>query len=107
MPCCSIAPRSNARTWETVYKRICVGSSGASPNVRRLYWREEIVPPMPAAAAPAPIDYAQLAHDIKRWGGELGFQQTGISGIDLGADEARLLAWLDAGRHGEMDYMQR
>ena len=26
---------------------------------------------------------------------------------DLGTDEARLLAWLGAGRHGEMHYMQR
>ena len=60
-----------------------------------------------AATVPAPIDYAQLALDIKRWGSESGFQQVGISGIDLGTDEARLLDWLAAGRHGEMDYMER
>jgi len=33
--------------------------------------------------------------------------QEGIADPDLGADEARLISWLDAGRHGEMDYMQR
>ncbi len=48
-----------------------------------------------------------LARDIKAWAVELGFQQAGIADPDLGADEARLLAWLDAGRHGEMHYMRR
>jgi epoxyqueuosine reductase len=52
-------------------------------------------------------DYHALAADIRRWGAELGFQQVGISGIELAADEARLLNWLDAGYHGEMDYMAR
>ena len=36
-----------------------------------------------------------------------GFADLGVSGVDLGADEARLLDWLAAGHHGEMDYMQR
>jgi epoxyqueuosine reductase len=36
-----------------------------------------------------------------------GFADIGISGIDLPEDETRLLAWLDAGMHGEMDYMAR
>jgi len=53
------------------------------------------------------IDYAALADDIRRWGSECGFQQVGISGTDLGDDETHLLNWLDAGRHGAMDYMQR
>ena len=37
----------------------------------------------------------------------MGFQQVGITGIDLAEDEARLLAWLEQGRMGEMDYMVR
>jgi epoxyqueuosine reductase len=53
------------------------------------------------------IDYSRLALDIKRWGLEAGFQQLGVSGIDLGADETHLLNWLAAGRHGEMEYMAR
>jgi len=38
---------------------------------------------------------------------ELGFQQLGVTGVDLAADEARLAQWLAAGRHGEMQYMAR
>ncbi len=51
------------------------------------------------------IDLAALAHDIKRWGQELGFQQVGIADTDLSEAEARLLDWLGRGWHGEMDYM--
>jgi epoxyqueuosine reductase len=50
-------------------------------------------------------NYVQLAADIKNWGRELGFQQVGIAATDLAQDEAHLLSWLAAGRHGEMDYM--
>jgi epoxyqueuosine reductase len=49
----------------------------------------------------------QLAALIKTWGRELGFQQIGIAGIDLGESEVRLLDWLAVGFHGEMDYMAR
>ena len=52
-------------------------------------------------------DYQALASRIKRWGRELGFQQIGISDTALDAHETHLLNWLDQGRHGEMDYMQR
>ncbi len=48
-----------------------------------------------------------LAIQIKTWGRELGFQQVGITGTDLSEDETRLQRWLDAGRHGDMDYMAR
>ncbi len=59
---------------------------------------------------PSPLStrsLSDLARDIKRWGGELGFQQIGISGTDLSAHETHLLNWLAAERHGEMDYMAR
>jgi epoxyqueuosine reductase len=48
-----------------------------------------------------------LAATIKAWGGELGFQAIGIADLDLAFAEARLLEWLAAGRHGELDYMVR
>jgi epoxyqueuosine reductase len=48
-----------------------------------------------------------LTADIRRWGGELGFQQIGIAGTDLAADERRLERWLARGRHGAMGYMRR
>ena len=52
-------------------------------------------------------DWNALAADISRWGRELGFAEIGIADTDLGSDEARLLDWLAAGRHGAMDYMAR
>ena len=51
------------------------------------------------------FDLAQLAHQIKSWGRELGFAAVGISNGDLSAAEAGLQTWLDKGFHGEMDYM--
>jgi len=49
----------------------------------------------------------ELARRIKRWGGELGFQQVGIADCELGEAEARLLDWVGKGFHGEMEYMER
>src|SRR5690606_22856379 len=51
--------------------------------------------------------YAQLAERIRAWGRELGFQQIGIADIAIPEDEARFVRWLEQGRHGEMEYMQR
>lgn len=48
-----------------------------------------------------------LAQQIHRWGSELGFQKLGISDTQLNQHEQHLLNWLDAGFHGEMDFMQR
>ncbi|MGF6755457.1 epoxyqueuosine reductase [Paraburkholderia sp. GAS42] len=48
-----------------------------------------------------------LAQRIKTWGRELGFSAIGISDTDLTAAEAGLAAWLEAGCHGEMDYMAK
>ena len=53
----------------------------------------------------ATLDLPSLAQSIKDWGRELGFQQIGISGLELGEHEAHLQRWLDAGYQGEMDYM--
>jgi len=51
------------------------------------------------------VDYQQLAHAIKLWGEELGFQQIGIANTGLDRAERQLNEWLDAGRHGSMEYM--
>ena len=48
---------------------------------------------------------AELALSIKRWGVALGFAEIRITDVDLSHAEAGLQAWLDAGMHGEMDYM--
>ena len=50
---------------------------------------------------------ADLADAIKREGRRLGFQQTGVAGIDLGEAESRFKSWLARGFHGEMDYLSR
>ncbi|MEW6444471.1 MAG: tRNA epoxyqueuosine(34) reductase QueG [Pseudomonadota bacterium] len=48
-----------------------------------------------------------MVEDIRRWGRALGFQGVGIASVDLSRHEAGFLRWLDAGMHGEMDYMER
>lgn len=53
----------------------------------------------------SPPDLAQLAQSIKDWGRELGFQQVGITDVELGEHEQHLQRWLEAGYQGEMDYM--
>ena len=52
-------------------------------------------------------EFASLAERIKTWSRELGFQQTGISDIDLGPAEQRLDKWLQNEYHGEMHYMEK
>ena len=52
-------------------------------------------------------DWAALAQKIAAWGRELGFESIGIADTELATEEAKLVNWLDAGRHGEMDYMAR
>jgi epoxyqueuosine reductase len=48
-----------------------------------------------------------LADNIRSWGHALGFQQVGITDTDLSLHETRLFNWLEAGMHGDMEYMQR
>ncbi|MGO2131531.1 MAG: tRNA epoxyqueuosine(34) reductase QueG [Halomonas sp.] len=57
--------------------------------------------------SPDAPDYHALAEQIKVWGRELGFQQVGITDVDLAEDEAHLQRWLDAGHHGEMGFMAK
>ncbi|CAE6697324.1 tRNA epoxyqueuosine(34) reductase QueG [Paraburkholderia nemoris] len=76
-------------------------------------------PESPVSCTPASNDDARaerhfdeaalnaLALNIKTWGRELGFGAIGISDTDLSAAEAPLAAWLEAGCHGEMDYMAK
>jgi len=52
-------------------------------------------------------DLTALAEDIKQWGGQLGFNQLGITDTDVHQAEQHLENWLEQGFHGEMAYMQR
>jgi epoxyqueuosine reductase len=51
--------------------------------------------------------YNDLREKIRLWAQELGFAQTGFTGIDLGEHPAYLDKWLAAGRHGSMHYMEK
>ena len=51
------------------------------------------------------LDLVALTVSIRDWAAQLGFQQVGISDIDLSEDAPRLAAYLAAGYHGEMAYM--
>lgn len=52
-------------------------------------------------------DMGELSRLIRQWGQELGFQQLGVSDINLEEHELYLDNWLSKGFHGDMSYMQR
>ena len=52
-------------------------------------------------------DYEELLGRIRDWGAELGFRRIAVTDTELATAEARLFEWLDAGCHGEMDWMAR
>jgi epoxyqueuosine reductase len=52
------------------------------------------------------FDAAQLWGKVQAWGRELGFSQIGATGVDLSDAEPGLQAWLAAGFHGAMGYME-
>lgn len=54
-----------------------------------------------------PIDYQQLAKQIKIWGRELGFQDIGITDTELSQHTKHLDAWLEKGYAGEMEWLSR
>lgn len=45
--------------------------------------------------------------ELKAWAKELGFQDLGISDIDLSGEETYLKKWLGKKFHGDMEWMQR
>ena len=51
------------------------------------------------------FDAALFVSQVRAWARELGFSQIGVAAVDLSAAEPGLLAWLQAGFHGDMAYM--
>lgn len=49
----------------------------------------------------------ELLPQIKLWAQLYGFQQLGVSDVNLAEAEQKLIEWLTAGFHGDMDYMAR
>lgn len=62
---------------------------------------------MPTPSDIHTIDLSKMVEDIRQWGRELGFQQIGISNIDLSNHKQHLQHWLKKNFHGEMHYMAR
>ena len=57
--------------------------------------------------AVVPLEPAEVKRQLDARARLLGFDRIGVAAIDLAPDEQHLLRWLDAGWHGEMDYMRR
>lgn len=53
------------------------------------------------------VDYTSLAENIKAWGKSLGFQQVGISDLDVSQHHQALHDWLEKGYHGQMSFFER
>jgi len=52
-------------------------------------------------------ELAALRSRLNGLAAALGFEQVGVAGVELPADEANLDRWIAEGRHGEMQYMAR
>ncbi len=53
------------------------------------------------------LDYQHLKAQIKNWALEIGFQQAGISDVNLNEAGKHLNNWLQKQYHGDMEYMAR
>ncbi len=53
------------------------------------------------------LDLEKLSIQIKTWGNELGFQQIGITDMDLSTHEPHVRDWLNKQFNGEMGYLER
>jgi epoxyqueuosine reductase len=60
-----------------------------------------------ALTQPQHLDPVAAKRQLEARARELGFDRLGVARIDIAEDEQHLLRWLDAGFHGEMDYMRR
>src|SRR5690349_7312640 len=52
-----------------------------------------------------PAELSALKSTLTSMARDRGFDAPGVADVELGADAAWLQRWLDAGLHGEMDYM--
>jgi epoxyqueuosine reductase len=56
---------------------------------------------------PTLTDLLQVKKALADQARALGFDALGVADVELSEDERHLISWLDAGFHGEMDYMRR
>jgi epoxyqueuosine reductase len=57
------------------------------------------------SAKPTAVNHAALWASLQQAAHELEFSQIGVTGVNLSDAEPGLLAWLEAGFHGSMNYM--
>ncbi|MCC5856996.1 MAG: tRNA epoxyqueuosine(34) reductase QueG [Ectothiorhodospiraceae bacterium] len=55
----------------------------------------------------SPAQLRALRQQLDDWARELGFQQLGVTDVDLGVAGPRFREWLARGFHGDMQYMER
>ncbi|MES2603580.1 MAG: tRNA epoxyqueuosine(34) reductase QueG, partial [Pseudomonadota bacterium] len=53
------------------------------------------------------FDFTTLTQQVKTWGRELGFQQVGITDVDVSEHAGHLREWLKRQYHGDMQYMEK
>jgi epoxyqueuosine reductase len=53
------------------------------------------------------MDLDELKRELHTRARQLGFSELGVASIELPEDERHLMRWLEAGFHGDMEYMQR
>lgn len=53
------------------------------------------------------MNYLSIKHTINQWAQELGFEQIGVSDLDLSQAEQRLSEWLAKGFAGNMGYLSK
>ena len=83
------------------------------PKSKDQFVTADVPPRAPGDSPPAvqrsskPIDLPAVKATLAAQARAAGFDALGVASIELGDDERHLIAWLDAGFHGEMDYMHR
>jgi epoxyqueuosine reductase len=55
----------------------------------------------------ATMDLDDVKRELRARARQLGFGELGVTSIEIPEDERNLLRWLEAGFHGDMEYMQR
>lgn len=71
---------------------------------------DAVKPPVVFSSPPAAsseLNPEVIRQRIREWGHELGFQQVAITDADPGSHRDHLQAWLAAGYHGEMAWMEQ
>ncbi len=58
-------------------------------------------------AEAATMDLEELKRELRDRARQLGFNGFGVASIEIPEDERHLMRWLEAGFHGDMEYMQR